>query len=278
MGGGDGCGDNYGSTGYSSLRGPNAVISVTYNNGKTCTDEPSPTVVAEYRTLRAQFQRHRDETAAQARARFAKFLAAHQLTERGWFQAILPQCPPVGWVAGKQPRLTPASVASPLKVSIAEGRRFCSKGPWSANSVDDTTIPCDHRIPHGYTGYYQSPAGIHGPLFALIRVSFIARQPSTTTNSYYEWNIQNPGNNGGGGNRTQANVRQGQQVVFTATEAIPGTGPRDGSVPGALHGVYQGTISYMQNAGQNDENGGDMPGRDGSIVVGRFSFRLPLAH
>ncbi|HTZ88150.1 MAG TPA: hypothetical protein VMB05_15905 [Solirubrobacteraceae bacterium] len=59
------------------------------------------------------------------------------------------------------------------------------------------------------------------------------------------------------------------------SEAIPGAGaPKNETV----RGVYQGTISYMQNVGQNGANGGNMPGHDGSIVVGRFNFKLPTTH
>jgi hypothetical protein len=207
------------------------------------------------------------------RRRFETFLASRHLTARSWLRAILAQCSPVGWVAAKQPHLTASDVASPLTVSISDGRRFCSRGPWSENSVDDTTIVCDHNIPKGYTSYYESKAETSGPLFALIRVSFAARQPVTSTNSYYEWNIQNPGNGGGAGNRTQANVRRGQNVTFTMSEAIPGTGA---TAPRAITGVYHGTISYMQNAGQNGIDPGDFPGHDGSLIVGHFRFTLPL--
>jgi hypothetical protein len=274
IGGSNGCGDNYGSTDYPALRGPNAVTSVTYSSGKTCSDEPSPSFAAAYEKFAAQSRKDRNETAKQARARFAKFLAAHHLTARSWFQALMPQCAPVGWVAAKENHVTAAEVASPLKVTISEGRRFCSKGPWSALSVQDNTITCDRRIPHGYTSYWESSLGANGPLFALIRVSFTAREPVATSNSFYQWFIKAPGNNGGGGNRTQANVRRGETVTFTMSEPIPGTGPDAGP---AVRGIYHGTISFEPNVGQaGPQTGGDDPGHDGSLTVGTFSLRLPL--
>lgn len=230
-------------------------------------------IAAGWKTLRAQWRRHRNETANQARTQIAKFLEAHHLAARTWFQALIPQCAPIGWVAGKQNRITAPEVASPLKVSISEGRRFCSKGPWSALSVQDNTITCDRRIPKGYKAYHETPAGTRGPLFALIKVSFTAREAATTSNSFYEWDIEDPGNNGGGGNRTQANVRRGETVTFTMNEPIPGTGA---GVAPDVRGVYHGTISFEQNVGQaGPETGGSRPGHDGSLTVGTFSFRLP---
>jgi hypothetical protein len=274
MGGGEGCQSN-GTGDGADLQQPTVVTSVTYQNGKTCSDEPPSNLAAAYKRFTAASRDYKNETAKQARARFAKFLAAHHLTSKDWTQAVMPQCAPVGWVAAKQQRLTPADVATPLHVSISEGRRFCSKGPWSKNSVDDSTVVCDRRIRKGYTAYYESSAGVSGPLFALVRVSFIARQPVASSNSYYEWNITKPGNHGGEGNRTQADVRRGQRVTFTMSEAIPGTGPQTDSAP---RGVYHGTITYMQNTGRNGNDSDEMPGSDGSVVVGHFSFALPLRH
>jgi hypothetical protein len=274
MGGSNGCGENYGGTDSAALRGPNAVTSVTYDSGKTCSDEPSPSLAAAYEKFAAQSRKDRNETTKEARARFAKFLTAQHLTTRTWFQALRPQCAPVGWVAGKEEHVTAAEVASLIKVTISEGRRFCSKGPWSVLSVQDDTITCDRRIPQGYTSYWESSLGANGPLFALIRVSFTAREPVTTSNSFYEWNIQAPGNNGGEANRTQTNVRRGETVTFTMSEPIPGTGP---DTAPAVRGVYHGTISFEPNVGQaGPETGGDRPGHDGSLTVGTFSFRLPL--
>jgi hypothetical protein len=267
-----GCANNYGGTDSPVLRAPNAVTSVTYISGRTCRDEPPPSLAAAYKKFVAMLRNDRtDETPKQASARVAKFLAAHHLTTRNWLQALRPQCAPVGWVAAKLTHVTTADVAAPLKVTISEGRRFCSKGPWS--SVQDDTITCDRGIPPGDRSYWESPLRQNGPLFALIRVSFTAREPVTTSTSFYEWNIQEPGNNGDEGNRTQANVRSGETVTFTMSEAIPGTGADAGD---AIRGVYHATIGFEPNVGQaGPETGGGDPGHDGSVRVGTFSFRLP---
>ena len=85
-------------------------------------------------------------------------------------------------------------------------------------------------------------------MFELVRVSFIAREPVSSTKSYYSWDIQEPGNNGGEGNRTRANVRRGQRIVLAMMEPIPGTGPAGAQ---ATRGIYHGTISYMPNVGKS---------------------------
>lgn len=261
-----------GSGAGADLRGPTAITSVTYNSGKTCSVQPDPGLAVAYKSFSADLRADKHQTAKHARAQFARFLAAHRLTQRTWIQALLPQCPPVGWVTPKQKRVTAADVRSPLTVSVTEGRRFCSKGPWKARSVQDNTIVCDSHVPAGYKSYWESSERSSGPVVALIRVSFVAREPVTTTNSFYEWDIQEPGNHGGSGNRTQANVHSGERVTFTMTEAIPGP-----DATNAIRGVYHGTIGFISNVGQaGPEIGGNNPGHDGSVTVGKFSFRLPL--
>jgi hypothetical protein len=267
LGGSRGC--QSGGTGNSpDLQWPTAVTSVKYKDGNTCKLQPSTRVVNAYEKLVGQSRNQPHETTKQEQARFEEFLVAYHLTRRTWIQALIPRCPPVGWVAAKQ-AVTAAQVATPLHVTISSGRRFCSKGPWPANSVQDTTIVCDHRIPQGYTSYYES--GPKHRLFALIRVSFTAREPVTTSNSFYAWNIQEPGNHGSESNRTQANVRPGETVTFTIAEAVPET-----HSPDAPRGVYHGTITFEPNAGQAGPDDADgAPGQDGALTVGTFSLRLP---
>jgi hypothetical protein len=275
--GGNGCqSDGTGGEG-ADLQSPTPIIRVTYANGKTCSAQPPAKLESAYLAFNKRMRtRFRNEPGPEVRAQVTRFFASYHLTTTGGMRALLPRCGPVGWVAPSGPKLSTADVSTPLKVSVSEGKRFCSKGPWRVNSVQDSTIVCDGRIPAGYTSYWESSLGSNGPKFALIRVSFIAREPVTTTNSFYSWWLKEPGDNGGGGNRTQANVRRGERVTFTMSQAIPGTGPRGGNEP---PGVYRGTISFTGNVGQaGPQNGGYDPGRDGSLIVGRFSIRLPLHH
>jgi hypothetical protein len=259
------------ATGSATLSGPTAITSVTYKDGKTCSLEPSASLLTAYDRFSAQERNAQHLSGKQARARFAKFLSAHHLTNHDWMQALAPQCPPVGWVAAEPEHITAADVATRLQVSVTEGKRFCSEGSWSKRSVQDNTVVCDHAVPKGYTPHWESSARSSGPVFALIRVSFIAREPVTTSGSYYEWNVQQPGNHGGEGSRTQANIKRGERVTFTMNEEIPGP-----NALGAVRGVYHGTISFLPNAGKTGpEDSGDDPGRDGSLIVGTFIFRLP---
>jgi hypothetical protein len=258
-----GCQDNYGRTGGSGLRLPNAVTSVTYKNGSTCSDQPSPSLAAAFKKFNAQSRLDKHQTGKQDRARFAKFLTAHHLTAKSWFKALVPQCPLVGWVAAKQPKVTAAQVASPIKFTVVESTRFCSNGP-TGMPFKGKIIACDAAIPPGYRRFYEVPPGQPQSRQALVTASFRARQAVTTTNSWYEWLIDNPGNGGAGGGRTQADVRRGQQIRFTMFETANKTG------------VYRATVSFMPNAGQSGPQGLGFPGQDGSVVVGRFRFTLPL--
>ncbi|MGH3263014.1 MAG: hypothetical protein ACRDNS_13555, partial [Trebonia sp.] len=89
---------------YPALRAPNAVTTVTYNDGKTCSDQPNPALVAAWKQFGEVMRREHHVTAAEARAQWARFAAAHhQGSQRDVFRALVPQCPLAGWVAGKHP-------------------------------------------------------------------------------------------------------------------------------------------------------------------------------
>jgi hypothetical protein len=254
-----------------NLQGPSAVLGVTYENGKTCSDQPSPSFAAAYRAFEAKMQkRNRHESITLIRRQWAAFDRSQGLTPRTEFQAGDPQCPPVGRVVPSGPKLTAAQVASPVTVKLSEGTRFCSKGPREVN----TTIPCDGRVPKGYQAFNEtSPARE----VTLATVSFTARQAVDSANSHYSWLIMNPGNHGGGGSWTQSNVRAGQRITFNqfVTQQAPG--------------IYRGMVAFQQNAGQNGPGGGGLApmllarhggsvNADGSLVVARFSFRIPPHH
>jgi hypothetical protein len=270
--GGGGCQSGYSE--YTDLQGPNAVISVTYADGKTCSDVPSRAFSAAYKAFQQKIRREEQhKPATWIRRQFAAFMTSQHMAKTNLFTAVDPHCAPVGWVNASEPKISSSAVRAPLRVKITEGRRFCVKGRWS--SIQDNTIVCDGRAPKGYSSYWESSEGANGPLFALVRVSFVAREAVTSTNSFYEWDINNPGNNGGGGNRTQADVRKGERITFTMSLPIPGTGGEER----APSGIYRGTVGFIENVGKaGPGTGGDNPGHDGSRTVGRFSFKLPLKH
>lgn len=247
---------------YPALRAPNAVTTVTYTDGKTCSDQPNPALVAAWKQFGEVMRREHHVTAAEARAQWARFAAAHHLgSERDVFRALGPQCPLAGWVAGKQPTIAARDVASTVTATVARAKHYCDDGPQGdLDHNQPDMVACDDRIPHGYQRVRWAQPGQ-----VLITASFIAHRATTTTNSWYEWQIENPGNTGGGGSRTQSNVRAGQRAWFTTFEPSTRVIPR---------GVYRGTVSFMPNAGQAGPEGGDFPGRDGSLIVGRFNFTL----
>jgi hypothetical protein len=259
----EGC-DSSGNGGTADLQGPTAVTRVAYENGKTCSLQPSPSFARAY--ISFERSQRRSESAKRAQQQFAKFLAAHHLNRRDWFQAVVPACEPVGWVPPQEKKLTPADVASPIRLRLREGTRFCNRGPFATSK----TIPCDGRVPPGYRSFYETrPAKKQ----LLVTISFVARLPVRSDNSRYVMELANPGNGGGQGNGTDANVRQGQRITF------------NDFVSPDVHGVYRGILAFTQNSGR----GGQRPAismlrhgsaslASGTIVIGRFSFRLPLSH
>jgi hypothetical protein len=178
------------------------------------------------------------------------------LPARSSFAAMVPQCPLVGWVPVKEPKLTTAQVASPIRFKVVKARQYCYSGPLGM-AYKGQVFGCDGGVPKGDHRYYVTPPGKYRPE-VLVTASFTARQPVSTTNSWYAWYIDSPGNTGGGGNRTQTNIRRGQRVKFWMFEE------------GNQHGTYRGTVTFMQNAGQNGPEGSD----NGPLTVGRFSFTL----
>lgn len=252
------------------LSEPTPITSVTYTDGRSCSTEPSQRLLADYRKFNVRSRKQKSQTGNQIRAAFEKFLADHGLTKRGWFNAIQPVCQPVGWVPAKQAKLTAAQVRSPLSVSVVEANKFCYNGP-PGQAYKGKTIACEHGVPHGYRRFFEYPP--RSPQTAvLVTVSFTARQPVTTTSSFYWLFIKKPGNHGGGNDGTEENVRRGQRITFTMFESLPGNGPE------AVAGVYHATINFVPNSNKPNLYDGYNPLLGGSLIVGTFSFRLPLKH
>jgi hypothetical protein len=258
---GDSCGaGNTGPNPY--LQAPSAITKVTYADGKSCSDQPSATLTAAYVKLGEKTRRLPGKRARQV---FDQFLTQHHLHQGGLFNAIEPSCNPVGWVAPRLPKLTAAKVTSPIKLTVSEGIRFCSKA--TQMNTFNGAVPCDKRVPAGDRSF--AAAG-PGQTAVLVTVSFTARQAVTTANSYYEWNVKNPGNHGGGGGPLQQNIRAGQRITLSQF------------VGSDLAGTYRGTVAFVQDAGRKGSGyrhlftryGERLP--PGTFVVGHFSFKLPL--
>jgi hypothetical protein len=214
-----------------------AVKAITYRDGHTCRLEPSLTLTKRLEALRKTLEaklklsRGRPVTVTErlaVRTALLKFLAAHHVSLAAYRDQVHPFCPAVGYVAAKEKRVTSAMVATPISVKIVP------KTKW-------------------------------GP---RVDISFTARQPVTSSSSWYEDSITTPPgcySGGSGGQIDLGNVRSGERLHDNEFLSIP-----------ACKGVYHGSIGYMQNSGPINQNnsGGGMPGEDGSVVVGRFSFTI----
>lgn len=99
-----------------------------------------------------------------------------------------------------------------------------------------------------------------------VTISFTARRAVTSSASWYEDSIQAPRNCQGSeaGQIGLGNVRAGQRLKQTNDE-IP-----------SCKGTYHGIVGYMPDSGpiNQDVSGGGTPGRDGSVIVGRFTFTI----
>jgi len=252
-----------------NLTQPGPVTTVTYDGGRTCSDLPPAALASAFAAFNKRMAgRHRTESSAQVRAQVGAFFASHGLTPREGFLALMPQCQPVGWVSPKLPKLTAADVASPIKLTLAEAVRFCV----NARQVGtfNGAVPCDQRVPKGDRYLYGSGLGQKS---LLVTISFTARQPVTSANSYYGSIIDDPGpNSAGGGGEVPQNIRAGQRITLSQFAPI-------------LQGTYHGTVAYVASAGQNGPRGiplylqlRDRSRASGTFIVGRFSFRLPLKH
>jgi hypothetical protein len=239
-----------------------AVKMVSYSTGPVCDLTHESSLVRAYLRFEAKI---RSIPLAQWRAdaplrrRFlrlwAAFHHAHPSADEGP-DLLNPTCPLVGYVAPQAPRITRADVVSPIRVQVLPARFYCSQ-----RHPPQTWIPCDGRVPAGYT---RITRGMRDAVLA--QVTYTARIAVHNDDSYYEVLIQNPVSRtcqgGGTGGPTDSDIRADQRMLV------------QNMVSSTCPGVYRGVISYMPQAGPGGSELGDggQPGRDGSIIVGRFSF------
>jgi hypothetical protein len=228
-----------GSQGGASPGTIGAIKTVTYRDGHVCHVGGNPAVLKPVRAFERSFMRElnpRRDTPLTAhqratfRAALLRFLAKHNISTADYRNAVRGQiqggCPAVGYVAARQPHLTPSQVESPVTVKI---------------------------LPPKY-GEFQ------------VDLIFTARQPVRSSSSWYEDYMTNPAHcpsSGQGGQVGFGDVRRGQVI-------------HDDRLIGMCKGTYSGLIGYMQNSGPINQNssGGGEPGRDGSLIVGRFRFTV----
>jgi hypothetical protein len=251
---------------------PGAVVKVTYTNGRTCSVAgPSADLIRKFRAFKLRavkallgpdYRKHRGPISTRVRDRYLKLLAKFAATEsltptqlRREMSPIVPQCPAVGWVNPKTPKVTAAEVATPIHV------RMLAAGIYSA----DSTFSCSKlHLPDCADGLSATPSRQ-----IPVEWSFKARRAVTNSRSWYEWNIENPGERdcdeqgSGGGYSTYRNIPPGQTLRFSQF------------FEAACRGTYKITVGFMPQAPPSQQdNGGDSPGQNGMLLVGRASFTV----
>jgi hypothetical protein len=244
---------------------PGAVTKVTYTHGRSCSLVQPARLEAAYRAFRraavATLGRPKVNPNASGpplnntkwlagyRRLLARFLAREHLTLAQFRSELgpVPQCLAVGWVSFTATKVTATEVASPVHV-----REF---------PVGVYGCPNKLRLPDSCAGVTKVPSRE-----LPVEWSFKARMPITNSRSWYEWFLQPPQGCGWGGASfaTYSNIHAGQNLRYSTF------------VGATCHGTYQIIVGFMAQAspGQNDNDGGGFPGRDGSVVVGRASFTI----
>lgn len=254
-----------------------AVRSVTYRDGHTCQVAPTESQVEEWEVVEAEIQVLRGTPAAK------KAAAHHLLAVFERQEHISPDvftrdekgksCPRVGYIAPTRKRVTHADVATKIRVRRSVGRHWCSrKGPERPN-VFEVRL-CSGAVPAGYNRIHLLSKVVHGkvvsldPLTVLANVSLVAREPVTSSRSWYQYSIHYPRGHGCAGDiggLSEGDIRVGEPVRFQNYEVV-----------GRCSGVYRGTVSYVQSTAPTSGGSlvGPQPGH-GAVSVGSFHFRVP---
>jgi hypothetical protein len=231
------CGNSVESTSNSaSPISPGAVRAIHYRDGHTCSLVPNKQLTARYRTyMRPYMQRVLHGSTGgpispsmkgTLQRAAQRFAAAQHLSVAQIQTELAAICPAVGYVAPNKKHLTPADVKTPISVTPTKN------------------------------------AGTHPGAM----ISFTARQPVTSSDSWYELATSGPPacQVDSDGPIGYGNAHDGQRL----TESV--------STSATCKGVIHGVVGYVENGGPlNEETAGDgVPGQDGSIIVGRFTFKV----
>jgi hypothetical protein len=184
----------------------------------------------------------------------------------GRLPVVLAHCPLVGYVAPKPP-LNPSQVAAPVSFQVIKADRFCLRiappryGFAAAQATDlGPYVPCTSRL----VARDNRPWDVaHG---TLIIFSWTARQAVTSSNSQYQFLVAlgDHGQCGGQGGSTYGRITVGERL--TRAVIVPAN---------VCGGTVTGTIGYDADLGPGGgEAGGYNPGRDGSLLVGRFTASI----
>ena len=171
--------------------------------------------------------------------------------------SLTASCSPVGFVAPHRAVPSASRLASPISVETVPAKSYCDQPTGS------TIVACEGVPPHGFQ--HMEPGGDPD---LLVRVSFVShvaiRSSANYYNSNFEFSRSRSCTAGGMGGPTNYDIRAGQRVRF------------DMLVPKSCPGLVRGTITYVPTSGPaNSMPIVGLPGQGRSILVGRFSFRVP---
>ena len=175
------------------------------------------------------------------------------------------QCPRIGYVAPTPP-LRASQVAAPVSFRLIPAASYCwqpsptgGRYGFGAAAATDLGIylPCTRRL----SAADRQPGLVqHG---VLVVFSWTARQPVTSTNTDYEFFLGSD-RCGGQGGSTYGRITAGERLT------------RGLIVQSRCTGTLTGTVAYEPNLGPGGgASAGRDLGHDGSILVGRFTIRIP---
>ena len=162
-------------------------------------------------------------------------------------------CPPIGYTAPARLHITSAQVITPVTVRALPAAHYCASGPLAL-------APCR-----------PGQAPLQGENRAvLFEISFIARVPVTSANSYYEFADEYPTGTrsrcpgSGSSGPTLKNIKAGERVVF------------QDQITRSCTGTVHGTVAFVPDARAAGFGSGPspQPGHDGSLLVGTFTLTI----
>jgi len=186
-----------------------------------------------------------------------------QVTYRGGHVCKVPRaslmdsCQPVGFVAPRRTVPSARRLSSPISVRTVAAKSYCDQ------RTGDLIVACEGSPPPGF----QHMQGENQPS-VLAHVSFVSHVAIKNSASYYNAEFEfarSPScKTGGAGGPTDYDIRAGQRIRF------------DMLIPDTCAGRVHGTIAYIPTSGAaNSMPIIGLPGQGRSILVGRFSFRVP---
>jgi hypothetical protein len=171
--------------------------------------------------------------------------------------SLFASCRPVGFVAPHRTVPSARRLASRISVQKVAASAYCDQR--TGNAI----VACEGKPPPGFQQMVTM-----GQRSLLVRVSFVSHVAIKSSASYYNLEFKfsrSPAcKEGGTGGPTDYDIRAGQRVRF------------DTLIPATCAGPVHGTIAYVPTSGPASS----MPiiglaGQGRSILVGRFSFRVP---